>query len=423
MRYAHRLCFLFLPFVPAAAGALTFPGAAPCDTTLQACINGAASGDVVEIATDTPIPGNLTIGKSLTLRPAPGFAPTIGVGATLQAVSFGNLGASASNETLVIEGLRFVQTQVRGLVSQGSGHSIVIRDNFFSLEIDHNNTPSVEIDARVPLAGVVAGNEITSIGQGVRMTAITAAGQTVDYTVERNRITTSLPEQSNIGIDFDLRGAGTYLVRAFSNVVRGVGGCNCGGNAGIRVDVISAPVVVASLTNNTVHDTQTASAFELLVRNAGANVTFNLFNNIASLADRSGFDLGNFEGASVTLAADANDSVGNGEPDDFLGLPAGTVLVVNPVYVDSAGGDLRLQPWSPLINAGVDAPAGGNSAFDVDGAARILGPRIDLGAFEQAERLAAPEAIPALDSLGLTALAMLLAVAALFAFRRRPAAK
>lgn len=417
----HRVFLVAL--VPTAAGALTFPGAAPCDTTLQACIDGAASGDVIEIATDTPIPGNLTIGKSLTLRPAAGFAPTLGVGATLQAVNFGNLGASASNETLVIEGLRFVQTQVRGLVSQGSGHSIVIRDNDFSLEIDHNNTPSVEIDARVPLAGVVAGNRITSIGQGVRMTAITAAGAAVDYTVERNRITTSLPEESNIGIDFDLRGAGTYLVRAFSNVVWGVGGCNCGGNAGIRVDVSNAPVLVASLTNNTVHDTQTASAFELLVRDAGADVTFNLFNNIASLADGSGFDLGNPEGATVTLAADANDSVANGEPDDFLGLPAGTVLVVNPVYVDAASGDLRPQPWSPVINAGVDAPAGGNSAFDADGAARILGPQIDLGAFEQAERLAAPEAIPALGSVGLSALAMLLLAAALFAFRRRPAAK
>ncbi len=39
---------------PAWSATLTYPGAAPCNTTLQACITGAASGDVVEIATNTP---------------------------------------------------------------------------------------------------------------------------------------------------------------------------------------------------------------------------------------------------------------------------------------------------------------------------------------------------------------------------------
>jgi hypothetical protein len=421
MRLFRRFVALPLFLLPRMIGALTYPGPAPCDTTLQACIDGAAPGDTIEIATNTPIPGNLTLARSLTLRPAAGFTPTIGVGAVVQAVDFSNLGTLASPETLVIEGLRFQQTQVRGLVSQGAEHNIVVRDNVFFLEIDHNNTPAIEIDARVPLTGTVAGNQITSIGQGVRLMAITDAGLAVDYTVERNRINTSLPSESNVGILFDLRGAGTYQVRAFSNVVDRVAGCNCGGNAGISVLVLENPVVVASLTNNTVHGTQTATAFDLSVRTVSADVTFNLFNNIASQSDHSGFRIDN-DGSALALAADANDSFANGQPDDFLGLPAGTVLDVDPQYVDAAGGNLRLQPYSPLINVGVDLPPGGTSDFDADGAPRILGPQIDIGAYEQAERLPPPLSIPAASGPGLAALVFLLALFAFAALRRRQTA-
>lgn len=400
------------------AATLTFPGAAPCDTTLQACITGAVSSDVIEIATNTPIDENLTINKSLTLRPAAGFTPTIGGGVTHRTVSYSGLGASAVAETLVIEGITFELAGVRGLVSQASGHSITIRDNVFHFELDSNNTPSIEIDARVPLSGVIAGNRITSTGQGIRVWAILPSG-TVDYTIERNWIDTSLPAESNAGISFDLRGSGTYLVRAFSNVVFGVGGCNCGGNAGIGMDVLNDPVVVATITNNTVHDTQTANGLDLLVRDAGSNVTFQLFNNIVSLSGRSGIRLGDLNGATITLAADQNVSVANGDPDDFLGLPSGNVLAINPEYVNAVSGDLHLQPYSPLINAGVDAPPGGNSVFDADGAPRILGPQIDIGAYEQAERTEAPAPIPVLGSAGIGILSTLLLLVGIGLVARR----
>ncbi|MBK7333121.1 MAG: hypothetical protein IPI87_12540 [Betaproteobacteria bacterium] len=196
--------------VPAWSATLTYPGAAPCDTTLQACITGAASGDVVEIATNTPIDENLAINKSLTLQPAAGYSPTIGGGATFRIVSFSNLGSSGSAETLLIERLSFSLAQVSGLVSQASGHSVTIRNNILFLEIDSNNTAAVKIDARVPMTGVVSGNRITSIGQGNRLWAITATSEAIDYTVERNVIDTSLPAESNIGISADFRGQGSH---------------------------------------------------------------------------------------------------------------------------------------------------------------------------------------------------------------------
>jgi predicted outer membrane repeat protein len=44
----------------------TFPGAAPCDTTLQACINGSANGDVIHIQAGT-YPASVTLDRAVSL--------------------------------------------------------------------------------------------------------------------------------------------------------------------------------------------------------------------------------------------------------------------------------------------------------------------------------------------------------------------
>ena len=62
---------------PAWAATFTYPGAAPCDTTLQACVDGIAAGSIVEIAQNAQIAEFVTIDKSLTVRNASGFSPRV----------------------------------------------------------------------------------------------------------------------------------------------------------------------------------------------------------------------------------------------------------------------------------------------------------------------------------------------------------
>ena len=84
--------FLATGFSTVTGATLTYPSAS-CNTTLQACIGVASSGDTVQVATNIPIGENLTIEKSLTLRPAAGFSPVLNNGARVRLLNL----ASAAN--------------------------------------------------------------------------------------------------------------------------------------------------------------------------------------------------------------------------------------------------------------------------------------------------------------------------------------
>lgn len=84
------------------------------------------------------------------------------------------------------------------------------------------------------------------------------------------------------------------------------------------------------------------------------------------------------------------------------GLPPGTcgpgmIEGVDPMFVDPASGDFRLQPCSPLVNAGDNALVSPDNTTDLAGKPRIAGGRVDMGAYETPapNLLAAPDITPA----------------------------
>jgi predicted outer membrane repeat protein len=67
--------------------------------------------------------------------------------------------------------------------------------------------------------------------------------------------------------------------------------------------------------------------------------------------------------------------------DPSLGVDGGNNVDLDPLFADQAGGNLRLQPGSPAIDAGWNS-APNLQPLDLDGNARIVGSAVDMGAYE-----------------------------------------
>ena len=82
----------------------TYPSAAPCDTTLQACIDGSADGDVINLAANIYIT-SVTLNKAVSL---------IGAGAASTIIQ-----ALPSQRVLTVTAAMNEATQIAGLTFQG----------------------------------------------------------------------------------------------------------------------------------------------------------------------------------------------------------------------------------------------------------------------------------------------------------------
>ena len=96
-----------------------WPSSAPCNGTLQACIDNASSGDKVLIAQNGFINEQITISnKSLTLKPEAGFAPEVNV-LIIQTAT----GASAID--VLVAHVQAAHTIFVSLAN-GSGHTVTL---------------------------------------------------------------------------------------------------------------------------------------------------------------------------------------------------------------------------------------------------------------------------------------------------------
>lgn len=161
-------------------------------------------------------------------------------------------------------------------------------------------------------------------------------------------------------------GPGVILRSGASDSVL-VGNVVAGNTAGVRG--LSQCQRVA-LRFNTLHG-NTGPGLELANNTTGHR----LLNTVVSGNQGWGVDVG-----TATFAAfDANDFFGNTQgPCRSCPSLGPATLQVDPQYLDAAGGDLRPDLKSPLVNAGLDTGDDRTPATPGD----YLGPAPDLGAFE-----------------------------------------
>lgn len=137
-----------------------------------------------------------------------------------------------------------------------------------------------------------------------------------------------------------------------------------------RVAVVNNTFVENVATDATLDERVTFASFTF----GGVDFANNVFSGNNPDAMPATFDL---HATNVTdLANNALVAIA-GMPRTATGTFEG-----DPQFVDAANGNYRLAPGSPLIDAGTDTPAGGLAAFDIDGASRIQGTQVDIGAFE-----------------------------------------
>jgi len=130
---------------------------------------------------------------------------------------------------------------------------------------------------------------------------------------------------------------------------------------------------IADVNNNTIVANQLDNHVGVGAFNPTGAGHYNVSNNI----------LWNNEGSDVFDQGGGTDYFHNdvGVIANIAPLSETGDISVDPGF---AGGllDFHLAAGSPLVNAGVDSPAGGTGATDADGGTRKIGKHVDIGAYE-----------------------------------------
>ncbi len=169
----------------------------------------------------------------------------------------------------------------------------------------------------------------------------------------------------------DEYGAGLFVeadeIRVFGNVFRDNDATDDGGAAYLSCIGQNAAFNSNTVTMNTAGIGQPGRTGGVMLRGCAWEVA----NNI--LWNNEGHDLNVVSTEAVAQNNNIGSSVGTIWSD-------GSNLSVDPQFTST--GQLRLRRSSPLIDAGLNDPDQGLPLFSHDGGPRIVGPAIDIGAYE-----------------------------------------
>lgn len=387
---------------------IQWPGAPPCDATLQACVTAAAAGETIEVSASTPISESITIEKSLVLMgngfPSP---PHIAAGNYVMALSPATGDHHVRIENLILDD---------GWIGIAHGTT-----GTFDVEVVGNSLYSTGSEAirvwtgtsgppRGPLVFDLAFNDIAMPNGGGERYGIlldVSMATQVTGTVRRNDVDFGANDQ---GGAMQLANADAAMsLSVTDNVVWG-GGFDRGifiyqyGDLG-SIDALVAGNIVTgatigegrtgtgialygnggSLDFDAVNNTAAGNEVGLYVTgrpDLGASVTGLIANNV--FTDNSIFGFGVETALWPSVANRNNLDSGNGISGEGPTYDPGPGTVTAPGQFD-AGNFYRPLPTSPVRDAGDSSAVPVAMVIDFSGNPRIEGAAVDIGAYELPE--------------------------------------
>jgi hypothetical protein len=420
--FAHTVWIYFIvAALPVGATDRNWPGAAPCATTLQACVDGATDNDRILIATNSPIGEDVNLyNRSLTLTAADGYAPTFGPTHWLSITS----SPIAGNQTVSASNLRFVDGYVYVNYSGIGTGSYDLRELSLT-RASSDSANYIEVNASGTTYVTLYHNRVSGVPRDLNngLIKLASSGNALNATAYYNQLTSaSAAAVGGAGIFVDAHASastgasGTIRIhgnevrgsfnrggivvseglftptpssisaRVYNNVVVGLSSsADANGGTGIAF-IVNAGSIDAQAINNTVSRCYTgllASQWD----SAGASAAINgtVKNNVllanyglryvagtvaTGLASHTDYNLINAATPYQGVAAGANDITAN----------ARVVIDTQP----------RLRSDSPGIDTADSTTLGFGLIFntlptnDADGLRRFsgVGAKADMGAFE-----------------------------------------
>jgi len=396
---------------------------APCNTTLNACVDAISNGDSIFLQTNNVINENISTTKDISLIADNGYKPIFGDGNTIHIM----IDTPRANRSIRIQGLTLIKGEIRISGSAG-GYKAYIENNTIyntfegipAIEINSQGTDPIEMYINYNLISAV-GPTVGTYPYGVILVnkhgtgVANFIGEIYNNTIIADAAEfgkgISLYVQNDSSLNFNITANEVYgakkggiFAARFASSNSGISELDIVSNvmaeqtyfnaivkrgiipnaSGIHV-VNDSGVSNADIINNTMVNND--KGVQLLNGSAGtfnANVYNNLIYNC-----QAGFDYD----ASVNATNDYNLDWGNSFNTNFS--PGLNRILQDPKLIGS--NNLRLREDSPAIDAG-DALAllfVADAAFvDADGTYRlkkhptslVTGDNIDIGAYEAGNR-------------------------------------
>lgn len=370
-RFPASLLLLGLSVVslPVMAVTRTWPGAAPCNTTLQACIAGTLSGDRIEIATDTPINESPNLfERDIELVAANGYRPQLSDGRNL----FISSSQFKGNQTVLVSGIHLrngyvsanylgyatANYTIQNMTLEASPGNLGGR---ISSSIIRNSTA-----ARTTLNLTLYNNDVhcgAAIAESSVVSMTSAASTTLNANVYNNKVTCSTQDGVvNYGIlasiGSNAAGVADATLKFHGNEIRAErytgSGTMISSMSGIGIredsDALAASTISARLYNN-------------VVIGNGLNSSS---NGIFTIVDRGDMNLqtvnNTITGWYSSLYAGSYNSPGTGS-QTIHGLILNNVMVSRgPAFYLQGTTTASLSNTYNLVNApSTGTPLGGNS--------------------------------------------------------------